>query len=361
MIILFCGKSGSEKSAVFRHTIKTAYNCTRIIPVTPYTTRPAREYETNGIEYNFISENEFVMRTKTDSMFESRTYSIFANGHLETWKYGFPNIVDTQNPFRHYAAVVDIEAAKSFINLYGTENCYVIMINSSDNDRKDRIARRGNFSETEWRRRLHSDTEAFSGHNTKGVIDAFVEHNGDLDAVFAETDRIIETVLNRQQNTDCIRFYGTDNLLADKLDSITADDIRHLITKIPGLDIELRANHPVDILDRKGLLNATASNHYVRKYISGCSDTESFERNCIAAIVAVALELIEDIPVRIFCDRHKMLFVTDTDPSHFTTDNNIDLNLTRMKNVLNTWVNFLFDNCPVNVECKELYAKVTFI
>lgn len=327
----------------------------------PYTTRPARDYETNGIEYNFISDEEFRKRTRTDSIFEFRTYNVIANGRFATWHYAFPNIVDVNDPFRHYAAVVDIDAAKSFINRYGAENCYVIMINSEDSDRKTRVINRGNFSKTEWNRRLRADAEAFSSHNAKGVIDAFVEHNGDINAVFAETDRIIETVLSHQQNANCIRLYGTDDLFAGKLDNITADDIRHLIAKIPELDIELRANDPIDLLDRKGLLDAAALNRHVKKYINGTNSTESFEENCIAAIIAAALELIEDIPVRIFYDKPKILFVTEPDMSQSATGDDIELTITHIEHVLNMWVNFLFSNSPVNVSCKKIFAKITFI
>lgn len=76
-IIALCGKSGSGKNTVLEAALENNENLHKIIN---YSTRPPRENEVNGVDYHFISINEFTDMVLTDELVE---FSEF-NG----WFYG---------------------------------------------------------------------------------------------------------------------------------------------------------------------------------------------------------------------------------------------------------------------------------
>lgn len=58
-LLLFCGPSGSGKTTIVRHLLDTDPRLAFSISAT---TRPKRETETDGVDYHFISVNEFKRR-----------------------------------------------------------------------------------------------------------------------------------------------------------------------------------------------------------------------------------------------------------------------------------------------------------
>ena len=55
-VVAICGKSGSGKDTIMKEILKRYPNSFK--PIVSYTTRPRREYETEGIDYHFISKQE---------------------------------------------------------------------------------------------------------------------------------------------------------------------------------------------------------------------------------------------------------------------------------------------------------------
>ena len=53
--------------------------------IVSYTTRPPREHETEGVEYHFISKEEFLQKEEQGFFAETASYNV-ASG--ETWYYG---------------------------------------------------------------------------------------------------------------------------------------------------------------------------------------------------------------------------------------------------------------------------------
>ena len=54
MITIYFGKSASGKDYFLKKLIRH-----KIQPIISYTTRPIRDNETNGIDYNFVTNKEF--------------------------------------------------------------------------------------------------------------------------------------------------------------------------------------------------------------------------------------------------------------------------------------------------------------
>ena len=66
-LLLFCGPSGSGKTTIVRHLLDTDPRLAFSISAT---TRPKRETETDGVDYHFISVNEFKRRIDTGEFVE---------------------------------------------------------------------------------------------------------------------------------------------------------------------------------------------------------------------------------------------------------------------------------------------------
>ena len=79
-MLLLCGKSCAGKDTVQKELIKMGMKS-----IVSYTTRPPREHETEGIEYHFISKEEFLQKEKDGFFAETVSYNV-ASG--ETWHYG---------------------------------------------------------------------------------------------------------------------------------------------------------------------------------------------------------------------------------------------------------------------------------
>ena len=74
-MILLVGESASGKSAIEKQLVNYGYS-----KIVSYTTRPMREGEVNGIDYHYISEEDFLYHLKINFFAE---YTIY-NG----WYYG---------------------------------------------------------------------------------------------------------------------------------------------------------------------------------------------------------------------------------------------------------------------------------
>jgi guanylate kinase len=367
MIFLFCGKSGSGKDTMLRMLTNTQIGGNSFLPVVSYTTRPKRENETDGIDYHFISKDEFMSRTENatkdniGSIFEFRKYNTLMNNKPDVWFYGSP-VVDIDGTNTHYAAVVDIEGVKSHINFYGKNNCCVIMMAVNDDIRKQRAIERGSFDETEWNRRLKDDAVKFSDENTKNVVDYFVNNNDDEDSAYNKVYDIIADVINKHVSNVCVNAYGVDNLL-DCIcpERITPTRIRELIAKIPCLDIELRINNALDSLGYGDLLIAVAENASVKKYICKNAPSRKFEENCINALIAFAINSIDNISMQVLYNDavDKFMLITATDLPWRLTDDDIDASPSHIEHIISKWMSLLTDRI-VNVNGKEFSFEIRY-
>lgn len=161
-IRIYMGKSGAGKDTALKEDVAKGFT-----PIVSYTTRPMRTGEIGGVDYNFVSHDEFQHLIETNALVEYRTYDTNVQGRKDTWFYGTPKLDLSKN----YVGVVTPEGAKAFIDYYGPENIEIIYIDVSDTVRKKRAMCRGSFDETEWNRRLLADAKDFS----KDAINALQE------------------------------------------------------------------------------------------------------------------------------------------------------------------------------------------
>ena len=154
MIRIYIGKSAAGKDHMYRRDLEAGF-----LPVISYTTRPIREKEVDGRDYNFISKERFLEMTKVkDCLLEWRSYDTLVNGIPDTWYYGSP-VVD---PEKDHVAVLTPDGVKAYIDRYGKDNLQVFYVTASEKTRTRRAKRRGSFDESEWNRRLETDNKDFS-------------------------------------------------------------------------------------------------------------------------------------------------------------------------------------------------------
>lgn len=171
-VTILCGVSGSGKNYISDKLI-SSYN---FIPLISHTTRPIRPNETNGVDYHFISEEQFLSMIEDEYFIEYRTYNTLVNNIPATWYYGLdkqPLEVNNQ-----YVVILDMQGTRDFIKWYGADKCNVVMITCGADIRRRRAITRGGYDKIEFDRRLEDDAKKFSISDHIDIIDCIVENDG---------------------------------------------------------------------------------------------------------------------------------------------------------------------------------------
>lgn len=79
-MLLLCGKTATGKNTIQNELIKMGMKS-----VVTYTTRPSREGEIDGIDYHFITKEEFFRKKEQNFFAETTSYDV-ATG--DKWYYG---------------------------------------------------------------------------------------------------------------------------------------------------------------------------------------------------------------------------------------------------------------------------------
>lgn len=174
MVTILIGKSASGKDTLL-HELKEKHGFGDIVTTT---SRPIREGEEEGVQYNFVSREQFMEKINNNELLEYRTYNTLVNGKADTWYYGCPkSAADKLDPNKDYVAIFDVQGAKDFVNYYGKDNCFVCYIDVNDTIRQRRAMNRGSFDQTEWTRRVIDDRKKFDWNNMKGLVNCVMANN----------------------------------------------------------------------------------------------------------------------------------------------------------------------------------------
>lgn len=178
---IFCimGKSGTGKDTVFNELIKDADLALK--PVIPYTTRPKRNNEANGIQYYFIDGSKLQEYEKSGKIIEKRAYNT-VNG---VWYYCTVDDGQIDLAARcNYLLIATLESYRDIQNYFGAENVVPFYITVDDGTRLERALKREKQQQKpnydELCRRFLADNTDFSPDKLKAVnIDKFY-YNNDL-------------------------------------------------------------------------------------------------------------------------------------------------------------------------------------
>lgn len=189
---IFCvmGKSSSGKDTLYQMLKKEL----EFDSIVPYTTRPIREGETNGVEYHFVTEEEVAELEEAGKIIELRAYNTVHG----IWKYFTADDAQIDLEHRNYLMIGTVEAYQKLKAYYGEEHLVPIYIEVDDGIRLQRALNREKLQEqpkyAEMCRRFLADEVDFSEEKLAeaGIEKRFV--NKTLD----------ET---KQELMDYIRFY----------------------------------------------------------------------------------------------------------------------------------------------------------
>lgn len=195
---LFCmmGKSASGKDTIFKSVV--ADESLGLHTVVPYTTRPVREGEAEGVEYWFVNEKQFQQFKAEGKIIEDRCYQTVHG----PWRYFMMD--DGQIDFSkgNFIVIGTLESYQRIRDYYGAGQVVPIYINVEDGLRLSRALERERKQAVpkyaELCRRFLADGKDFAQEEIERAgIRRFFENN-DLDSCISEVKAEIRNYLNCQ-------------------------------------------------------------------------------------------------------------------------------------------------------------------
>ena len=188
-IFYIMGKSSSGKNTIYKRLSARRPDMKRIIP---YTTRPVREGETDGVEYFFVDQKRLNDLMDEGRVIEVRSYDTKCG----IWTY-FTADDGQINLDRHdYLVIGTLVSYRALRDYFGSDKLVPIYIEVEDGLRLYRALQRERKEKVpkyaEMCRRFLADSEDFSEDNLRkaGIERRF--ENLDLDACLEEINRYIE-------------------------------------------------------------------------------------------------------------------------------------------------------------------------
>ena len=194
-IFCFIGKSSTGKDTIYRIV---SNDFKEIKEIVPFTTRPIRENETDGVEYYFVTEEEFEKMVYDDLVIEFRRY----NTQHGIWTYFTASKnIDLEN--NNYMIINTLEGYNSLKNYYGEDTIIPIYIEVENGIRLTRALEREKKQEypkyEEMCRRFLEDQKDFSDQKLEAsnINKRFI--NNDLSECVLEIEMEISKYLEKEK------------------------------------------------------------------------------------------------------------------------------------------------------------------
>lgn len=188
---IYCvmGKSSSGKDTVYKK-LKEQYKEFRLI--VPYTTRPIREGEKDGVEYYFVDLEQFRAMKEDGKVIESRSY----NTKCGIWTYFTADDGQIDLSAADYLLIGTLVSYQALREYFGEEAIVPVYLEVEDGLRLARALERERRQEkpkyAEMCRRFLADEEDFSEENLikSGITERF--GNEDFTECLNKIQRYIE-------------------------------------------------------------------------------------------------------------------------------------------------------------------------
>ncbi len=180
-IFLLMGKSTSGKDTIYKKLIVD--ETLGLKKVVPYTTRPMRDRETDGVQYFFKSEKEYENLRESGRIIEERCY----NTNYGKWRYFTVDDGQIDLSDGDYLVIGTLESYCYIRDYFGKDNVIPLLIDVTARIRLERAMKREEKQEhpkyDEMCRRFLADEEDFSEEKISqaGVSERFY-NNEDLES-----------------------------------------------------------------------------------------------------------------------------------------------------------------------------------
>lgn len=183
-IVCLMGKSSSGKDTIYKKLLEDKQMPLKTI--VPYTTRPVRDGEREGVEYHFTDEEGYQRLLAQGSVIEARAY----NTCYGVWRY-FTVADETIRPEEYsYILIGTLEAYSQIQKFYGADKVIPVMIELDDGVRLQRALDREKTQDhpryEEMCRRFLADAEDFSEEKMQSAGIAKTFYNDELERCLEE-------------------------------------------------------------------------------------------------------------------------------------------------------------------------------
>ena len=183
-IVCLMGRSSSGKDTIYKKLLQQ--DEVIVENIVPYTTRPIRAGEKDGVEYHFTDEEGFQKLLGAGSVIEARAY----HTRLGLWRYF--TVADERVDLERcsYMMITTLEAYEQIQKFYGADRVLPVLIELDDGIRLQRALDREKAQDQpkyeEMCRRFLADAEDFSEERIRqaGIVKRF--YNNDLEECLEE-------------------------------------------------------------------------------------------------------------------------------------------------------------------------------
>lgn len=145
--LIILGPSGSGKDFLMRKLVEKGLK-----PCLKWTTRPARKFEKQGVNYNFVTESHFLQSISEDKFLSHQKFQVTPeNRNPEIWHYGI-----TKEEFDSSQIFIMTPGEFKGITPDRRKGCFVVYLAIDRDVRESRLFRREDKNDS-IKRRLDSD------------------------------------------------------------------------------------------------------------------------------------------------------------------------------------------------------------
>ncbi len=188
-IVYLMGKSSSGKDTIFKRLL--ADGSLGLKTIVPYTTRPIRIGEQDGLEYFFTDEEGYQRLKKEGRIIEERAYRTFHG----LWRYFTIDDGQIRWDGQNYIMIGTLEAYLKMKDYFGEDKMLPVMIELDDGVRLERALNRERKQKQpryeEMCRRFLADSEDFSEEKIRKADIRHRFRNDDLEKCLAEISAYI--------------------------------------------------------------------------------------------------------------------------------------------------------------------------
>lgn len=183
-IVYLMGKSSSGKDTIYQRLMQE--NSFQLKKIIPYTTRPIRHNERNGVQYFFTDETEFAKLVEGSRVIEHRAYHTYHG----LWRYFTVDDGQIDLQKESYICIGTLESYESTKAYFGEEYIVPVLIELDDGVRLQRALNRERRQEVpkyeEMCRRFLADSEDFAEEKIAAAGIKIRFYNDDLEQCLKE-------------------------------------------------------------------------------------------------------------------------------------------------------------------------------